>query len=89
MPLRRPGLYKKFDICQLNAQSVNNKTHSICDFISRNDLDLLATSETWLGRDTDKVVISELLPPNYNILHVPRQIGTSGGGVGMVYKNNI
>ena len=82
MSLRRPVSYKKFDICQLSSPSVNN-THSVCDFVTTNDLDILAISETLLGRGT---LISQLHPHNYNILHVLRKNGASGGGLGMGYK---
>jgi exonuclease III len=81
--------HEKFSMCHLNARSVNNKTHSLRDFITTNDLDLIAITETWLGRDTDDTVIAELLPPTYDLLHIPRPNGRTGGGVGVIYKKNI
>ena len=80
---------KKLAICQLNARSVNNKTHSLHDFIIQNDFDLIAITETWLVQDTGSVTINELVPPTYRILHLPRQDGRVGGGVAVIYKANI
>lgn len=73
----------------LNARSVCNKSTEINDFITSKQLDTLFVTETWLkGNGTDNVILAELLPPHYNILHNPRKHGR-GGGVGIVYREDI
>lgn len=41
-------------------------------FILSNKVDILALTETWLGSNVDKSVISELIPNGYHICHIPR-----------------
>ena len=72
-----------------NARSVRNKAVSIADFVMSQDIDILALTETWLGRDTDKTVLRELVPTGYNILHVPRTDGRRGGGVAFLYISGL
>ena len=79
----------KFKVCCLNAQSVVNKTDSLSDFISTNDFDLIALTETWLQEETPQSVIRDLVPDNYSIKHVPRPGTRRGGGVGVIYKSSI
>jgi hypothetical protein len=67
---------------------VKNKTLSICDFILSNEFDICAITETWLGSSVDKVCISELVPSDYKMKHVPR-IGRRGGGVAIIHKAAI
>ena len=78
-----------FNICCLNAQSVVNKTDSLSDYITTNDFDLIALTETWLQEDTPQSLIQDLVPNDYSIKHLPRQGARRGGGVGVIYKSNI
>ena len=44
-----------------NAQSINNKTTLICDYIMSNHVDIMAISESWLyGDDRDKKTIADV-----------------------------
>ena len=61
----------KLKVCSLNAQSVRNKAHSLCDYIYYNDLDICAITETWLKAD-DQVVVGDLVPSGYTIKSIPR-----------------
>jgi hypothetical protein len=63
----------------INARSVCNKAHDICDYIIDNDIDVLLITETWLSSSAD-VVLGELAPAGYQVLHVPRGRGRGGGG---------
>jgi hypothetical protein len=73
----------------INARSIKNKTTSLVDYITDNDIDVIAITETWLGTDgRDRVVEGEVCPPGYNLLHVPRPHG-KGGGVAVLYKANL
>ena len=53
---------KKLSFTLLNPRSVKNKTLSINDFILDNNICNLALTETWLGTNIDKTVLSELTP---------------------------
>ena len=50
-------------------------------------------TETWLGVDTDKYVIKELVPSGYTFLHTPRYklspALNHGCGVGLMYKSSM
>ena len=48
---------KFVSLVSINARSVKNKISSLHDIVLFHDLDCLAITETWLGTDTDKVVI--------------------------------
>ena len=77
------------DFCLLNARSICNKSRLINDFIADHNIDLFALSETWLrGDDSDLYYIRDICPDGYVFHHVPR-LHNTGGGVGIVLKNNI
>ena len=79
---------KNWSFTLLNPRSVKNKTLSINDFILDSNIDLLALTETWLGTNIDKTVLSELTPNTHKIHCVSRQ-GQRGGGTAVVYNTNI
>ena len=70
-----------------NVRSLCNKATEVGDYITEQNIDLLAITETWL-KDTDSHVISECTPTGYSICHTPR-ITSSGGGVALVYKSSM
>ena len=77
------------DFCLLNARSICNKSRLINDFIADHNIDLFALSETWLrGDDSDLYYFRDICPDGYVFHHVLR-LHTTGGGVGIVLKNNI
>jgi len=73
----------------LNAQSVKNKSLSISDLVITNDIDILLVTETWLGTDIDRAVISELTPKGYTFQHAPRPRQKRGGGIGILHKSAL
>ena len=75
-------------VCYVNAQSCRNKTLAIADHILDNQLDMMATSETWLKSSRDSNVIKDIVPNGYCIKHTPRPIG-KGGGVAIIHKSEI
>jgi hypothetical protein len=79
---------KLITLFTLNCRSVKNKTLAIVDFIQSHNADLLAITETWLGSEIDKSVISDITPQGYGIHHVSRH-GKKGGGVALVYNSNL
>ena len=70
-----------------NAQSVRNKTLLIKECVREDAIDLLAVTETWLKRDSDSALITELTPDGYSYINVPRQRGR-GSGVGLMHRNS-
>lgn len=72
----------------LNCRSVKNKALSICDYITSNNIDIMALTETWLGTDTDNIALADLVPDGFDIYSVPRQ-NRRGGGVALVYKTGL
>ena len=75
----------------MNVGSLKNKTSGVKNFIVDQNLDFLALTETWLFTDEERNSIykAEMLPNNYNILHVPRANGQIGGGLAVVYKDEF
>ena len=87
-PHSKPSKQLHLSVCSINVRSVKNKTLSLSDYMSTNDYDIIALTETWLSNDC-KATLAELVPPGYNIKHVPRQSNRNGGGVAIVYKDNL
>jgi hypothetical protein len=70
-----------------NCRSIKTKPAAICDMITEHNLSCLALTETWLrpSEEDNQAVLANVMPENYQILHVPRK--TRGGGVGFIYKD--
>jgi hypothetical protein len=65
-----------------------NKPGIIQDFLTTNDIDILAMTETWLSPDSPQPTLNSLTPPCYSRLHTPRPCG-AGGGVALLCKTNL
>ena len=76
-----------FSVGLLNAHSIRNKAHALCETINDRKLDSLFLSETWLS-ESDSVAINYITPDGFSFLHVPRTFGR-GGSVGLVFKSHI
>ena len=59
--------------------SVHNKYPAIVKFISDNDTDLFAMSETWIRPDTMSANLFEITPPGYNLYQQPQEVHRGGG----------
>ncbi|CAB4019830.1 Hypothetical predicted protein [Paramuricea clavata] len=75
------------NFCLLNTRSINRKELCINDYVSENDIDILAMTETWL-REDDEFSIAEICPMGYHFYHVTRK-NARGGGVGLLLKKYI
>ena len=74
--------------CLLNARSINNKSFIIKDFVVDQNVDILALTETWIRSDNpDQCTINNLCPNGYSFQHISRK--TKGGGVALLYKQNL
>jgi exonuclease III len=72
----------------LNCRSVKNKAMSIGELITSKDSDVIALTETWLGTDVDDHIMTDLVPPGYAFIHIPRQ-RKRGGGIAVLYKSRL
>ncbi|KAJ8367376.1 hypothetical protein AAFF_G00320450 [Aldrovandia affinis] len=70
----------------LNARSVKEKTSVLSDFISNQNLDFFAITESWQVPGDFSALI-ELCPVGWKFHCTPR-CGKTGGGVALVYKDN-
>ncbi|KAJ8362074.1 hypothetical protein AAFF_G00398240, partial [Aldrovandia affinis] len=70
----------------LNARSVKEKTSVLSDFISNQNLDFFAITESWQVPGDFSALI-ELCPVGWKFHCTPR-CGKTGGGVAFVYKDN-
>ena len=85
----RTTFSKQLSVCSLNPGSVKNKTQSLCNFITTDNFDIVALTETWLHKCTDKQIINEIVPAGFEIKHVPRPKNREGGGVAIIFKSTI
>ena len=82
-------------VISINARSVRNKADEIASLIIDEDVDICAITETWLSANSDtkdKVVLGNLIPPGFKLLHVPRsktRNKASGGGVAVIYREHL
>ena len=77
----------------INARSAINETRSreIENYISDNDLDFLAVTETWAdpGRDGSDDLRDFCCPPGFQVKHHQPRDRERGGGVALFYRKNI
>ena len=66
----------------MNMRSVKNMALSVADMVIPRYIDILALTETWLGRAIDDHVIHELAPRGYELHAVSRSGGKRGCGGG-------
>jgi len=52
---------QKLNLSLWNSQSVGNKTHDLCDYVTKHQIHILCLCETWLGSD-DLTIIAEFSP---------------------------
>ena len=71
-----------------NIRSIRNKYSAIAKFISDNDTDLFAMSETWIRPDTTNAKLSEITPPGFNLYQQQREV-RHGGGLGFFIKDGL
>ena len=74
-------------LCLLNAHSIKSKSADFIDLAINTKADLMALTETWLTVD-DAAARREIIPSGFKLMDQPR-IGRRGGGIGLVYRENI
>ena len=74
-------------VCNINAQSVRNKSAVIFDYICDHTPAIVSLTEHWLT-DLDSSVRAELCPNGYKILDHTRS-DRRGGGTGIIYHESL
>ncbi len=69
----------------LNARSISNKSFSLNELFTRENLDLMFLTETW-QRDGEFIHLNELCPAGCSVLGLPRPC-RRGGGLAAVYRD--
>ena len=78
------------ELCHINCQSVRGKTEFIHDYISDNDVDFAALTETWLTSEPcDQKHIADVIPLGYCSVNTPRPTCQKGGGIALIYKDTL
>ena len=62
-----------------NTRSIHNKYPAMAKFISDNDTDLFAKSETWIRPDTTRATLCKINPPGYKLYQQPWEVHLGGG----------
>ena len=78
----------RIKLASLNPRSCRNKTVIINDLVTDHDLDILCLTETWLGKNDDSTVISQIKPSGYDFKQLARN-GKTGGGIGLLFKQSL
>ena len=75
-------------IGSINIRSACENGQILHDLIASKSLDILAGTETWLRANDTSAFPSDLTPPRFSFLHVPRH-GRPGGGVGQFISDAL
>ena len=75
------------DFCLLNTRG-SNKGDEIVEFVTDNDLDILAMTETWLKPEHD-IARGDMTHAGYTLYEEPRPEEKRGGGVAVLCKASI
>ena len=91
LPSAQHAAKDKTRITYWNARSINNKITCLHNYLSSDNCDVLALTETWLSNTDEKnqVTLSQIIPSGYNIKHISRSEGKDGGGVAVIYKDTL
>ena len=86
-------LIDRVNIGVFNCRSAVHKAALLHDQIIGRRLDALFLTETWFTSDTPAAVTSDIAPPHYAVLNVPRQLCSGGpsrgGGLAVVFRHNL
>ena len=82
---------KSITLFYWNACSLKNKTTSIFDYIVDSDMDILTFVETWLFSEEgeNSVFLNEMVPTGYSVCLCSRPDGRTGGGLCIIYKEEL
>ena len=69
-----------------NVRSIHGKIDEIQMEHHRHNLDLLVITESWLSKDDH--VTSNVPPDGFDIISIPRNNSSRGGGICLLYKTS-
>lgn len=79
---------KSLQFGNVNARSLKNKTEVFTDHVINGKLDICLVTETWIKND-DSVTLAALSPQGYMFRNVPRHSERTGGGTGIILRENF
>ncbi len=85
---KKPTKKAHMKVALWNAQSLRNKIEITKQYLLDEDLDMLLVTESRIKESGDDEIIGKLQPPGYKLQHYPRS-NKDGGGVGIIYKENL
>ena len=81
---------RHFCISHINARSIRNKIESFQEHLLARRVDICAVTETWLKQtDINSMAHREVPPEGYSIISHSRPDDRPGGGVAIVYRDNV
>ena len=80
---------KRMSVGLLNSQSLKNKTLLISDLITEKNISLLFLTETWIQNVNEEIFLKHASPVGYSYHQKSRPNGSRGGGVAVIYQDNI
>ena len=86
-PLIKEKKYKdRIYLALANVRSIRGKIDEVQMELHRHSLDLVVITESWLSKDDH--VTSNVPPDGFDIVSIPRNNGSRGGGICLLYKTS-
>ena len=86
-PLIKEKKYKdRIYLALANVRSIHVKIDEVQMELHRHSLDLVVITESWLSKDDH--VTSNVPPNGFDIVSIPRNNGSRGGGICLLYKTS-
>jgi exonuclease III len=81
--------FANLNVCSATSVTSNlDKPTLLKDFITDQNIEVLALSETWLTPHTLPSTLNSITPENFSIIHNPRLVGR-GDGVAFIYRSYL
>lgn len=81
--------FAHLNICSASSVTTSfDKPTLLQEFISDQNIDIIALSETWLAPNTLPSTLNSLTPENFTLTHNPRPVGR-GGGLALIYRSYL
>lgn len=72
-----------------NTHSAVHRASLLHDVIADRRIDLLVLTETWMKASHPAAITQDIAPPGFQVLHRFRRDDIDGGGVALVYADNL
>jgi hypothetical protein len=84
-----PGPAAPLALGVINARSAVQKAALLHDVITDHRLDLLVVTETWMRSTHPEAITKGVAPQGYDVIHSFRDSGDRGGGVALIYSDEL